>query len=61
MLAKLEQTAALLTAADLKRTRHALIVLPKASALEGLRGVPGIEALSAALQRRKKKLADLAK
>ena len=61
MLAKLEQTAALLTAADLKRTKHALIVLPKASALDGLRGVPGVEALSAALSRRKKKLADLAK
>jgi len=61
MLAKLEQTAALLTAADLKRTKHALIVLPKASALDGLRGVPGLESLSAALSRRKKKLADLAK
>lgn len=61
MLAKLEQTAALLTAADLKRAKHALIVLPKASALDGLRGVPGVESLTAALSRRKKKLADLAK
>jgi leucyl aminopeptidase len=61
MLAKLEQNAALLTAADLKRTKHALIVLPKASALDGLRGVPGVESLSAALSRRKKQLADLAK
>ena len=61
MLAKLEQTAAPLTAADLKRTRHVLIVLPKASELDGLRGVPGVESLSAALSRRKKKLADLAK
>lgn len=61
MLAKLEQNAALLTAAVLKRTKHALIVLPKASALDGWRGVPGAEALSATLSRRKKKLADLAK
>lgn len=61
MLAKLEQTAALLTAADLKRTKHALIVLPKVTALDGLRGVPSVESLSAALSRRKKKVTDLAK
>jgi leucyl aminopeptidase len=61
MLAKLEQSAALLTATDLKRTKHALCVLPMAASLEGLRGAPGREALSATLSRRKKKLADLAK
>jgi len=61
MLARLEQSAALITAADLRRTKHALIVLPKAAALEELRGVPCAEALSSALARRKKKLADLAK
>jgi len=61
MLAKLEQSAAQMTAADLKRTKHALIVLPKASSLEGLRSVPGVEALSATLSRRKKKVTDLAK
>ncbi len=61
MLAKLEQTAALLTAADLKRTKYALFVLPKASTPENLRGVSGIQALTAALSRRKKKVADLAK
>jgi leucyl aminopeptidase len=61
MLAKLEQTAALLTEGDLKKTRHALIVLPKVSAPDGLRRIPGAEALSAALSRRRKKVADLAK
>jgi leucyl aminopeptidase len=61
MLARLEQNAALMTVADLRRTKHVLIVLPKASGLEGLRGVPGVEALSSALSRRKKKPADLAK
>jgi leucyl aminopeptidase len=61
MLAKLEQNAALLAEGDLKKTRHALIVLPKLSAPEGLRGIPGAEALLAALSRRGKKVADLAK
>jgi leucyl aminopeptidase len=61
MLAKLEQAAAPLSEADLKKTRHALIVLPKAASPDSLRGVPGMEPLSAALARRKKKLADLAK
>ena len=61
MLAVLEQSTALLTVADMKRTKHVLVVLPKASTLDGLRGVPGVESLSAALARRKKKIADLAK
>jgi leucyl aminopeptidase len=61
MLAKLEQNAALLTGGDLGKTRHAFIVLPKMSSAGGLRGIPGAEALSAALSRRRKKIADLAK
>jgi leucyl aminopeptidase len=61
MLAKLEQKAALLSAEELNRARHALIVLPKADSLNSLRGVPGAEALSAALARRRRKLAELAK
>lgn len=62
MLAKLEQQyAALLSANDLKRAKHALIVLPKAESLEALRGVPAIEALASSLSRRKKKPEELAK
>src|SRR5688572_10435945 len=61
MLAKLEQSAALLTENELKRAKHALIVLPKTASVESLRAVPGAKSLSAALARRKKKLADLAK
>jgi len=61
MLARLEQYAALLSASDLKRAKHALIVLAKTESLESLRGLPGAEALSAALSRRKKKLSELAK
>jgi leucyl aminopeptidase len=61
MLAELEQSAALPGAADLKRAKHALFVLSKTATLDGLRGVPGVDALSAALSRRKKKPLDLAK
>jgi leucyl aminopeptidase len=61
MLAEFEHSAALLSTADLKRTKHTLVVLPKAASLDSLRGVPGVEALSAALSRRKKELAALAK
>jgi leucyl aminopeptidase len=61
MLAKLEQSAALLSADDLKRVKHALVVLPKTESLAAFRGVPGVEALAAALSRRRKKPADLAK
>ena len=60
MLAKLEQNAGSITRAELDRTRHALFVLPNASSLDPFRGVPGIEALVAALSRRKKKPAELA-
>jgi len=60
MLARLEQSAALLSATDLKRAKHALIVLPTVASLDDLKGVPSVEALSAALSRRKKKLAELA-
>jgi leucyl aminopeptidase len=61
MLAKLEQNAAPLSMNDLKRAKNALIVLPKVGSLETLHGIPGIEALSFALSRRKKKLEELAK
>src|SRR6188474_1043108 len=61
MLAKLEQGAALLSADDLKRAKHALIVLPKTESLSALRGAPGVDALAAALSRRRKKPGDLAK
>jgi leucyl aminopeptidase len=61
MLAQLEQSAAPLSAADLKGAKHVLMILPKASTLEGLRGVPGVGALSATLSRRKKQPGDLAK
>ena len=61
MLAKLEQSAELLSADDLKRVKHALVVLPKTGSLAALRGVPGVEALAAALSRRRKKPVDLAK
>ena len=60
MLARLEQRAALLSADDLKRAQHVLMVLPKAGALDALAGAPAVEALSAALSRRTKKLPELA-
>jgi leucyl aminopeptidase len=58
MLAKLEQSAAPATAADLKDAKHFLFVLPKAAKPATL---PHGEALAAALARRKKKPEDLAK
>ena len=61
MLAQLEQSAALLSAADLKGAKHALVILPKTATLDALRGLPGVGALSATLARRKKKPADLAR
>ena len=61
MLAKLQQYARLLSADDLLRAKHALIVLPKAESLEALRGVPAIEALASSLSRRKKNPEELAK
>ena len=61
MLAKLEQSASTLSESELRRVKHALIVLPRTDALESLRGMPGLDALAAAMARRKKKPADLAK
>ena len=61
MLAKLDQSAAPLGADDLRRAKHALIILPKTDSAAALRGVPGVDTLTAALSRRRKKLADLAK
>ncbi len=61
MLAKIEQNGVPLTAADLPRGKHAVLVLPKAAKLEAVRGVPFMEVLAAALARRKKKLDELAK
>ena len=61
MLAKLEQGAAPLSMDALKRAKHALVVLPKTESSAGLRGLPGVEGLTATLGRRRKKLADLVK
>ena len=58
MLASLEQIATLLSEPDPKRAMHALLILPKSDALPR---VPHVEILSAALKRRHKKFADLAK
>ena len=60
MLARLEQRAALLSNEELKRAKHVLMVLPKAGTLDNLGAVPAVGALSAALSRRTKKLAELA-
>ncbi len=59
MLAKLEQHAAILSAALATRTKHLLVVLPQSTALEGR--TPFKAQLEAALARRKAKLADLSK
>ena len=61
MLAKLTQTAAPLGAAALERASHALLVLPFAKKLDGLRDVPALERLRAALRRRDMKAEELAK
>ncbi|MBM3359052.1 MAG: leucyl aminopeptidase family protein [Betaproteobacteria bacterium] len=61
MLARLEQNSVLLSDDDLGRAQHALLVLPKVAKLEALRGVPCLDALRAALARRKKKPEELAK
>ena len=61
MLAKLEQSAALPGESDFDRATHVLMVLPKATSPDALRGIPGMALLIAALSRRRKKLADLAK
>jgi leucyl aminopeptidase len=61
MLARLEQHAALLGEARLARARHALLVLPECARLEALPGVPARAVLEAALARRGKKPAELAR
>ena len=61
MLAKLEQISAPMTATNLERVRHAVLVLPKTSRPDALRGAPFADTLSRALARRRKKPDDLAK
>lgn len=61
MLAELEQDNTPLSAADLDREGHVLVVLPVTKSVDGLRGVPGAETLAAALSRRKNKGSELAK
>src|SRR5258706_4025322 len=61
MLAKLEQSAVTAGIPQLKGAGHVLLVLPRVAKLEALRDVPFTQTLAAALQRRKKKLDDLAK
>jgi leucyl aminopeptidase len=61
MLAKLTQTAAPLGAATLERATHAVLVLPFAKKLDGLRDVPALDRLRAALKRRDMKAEELAK
>ncbi len=61
MLAKLTQTATPLSAAALDKATHALLVLPFAKKLDGLREVPAVDRLQAALKRRDMKAEDLAK
>ena len=61
MLAKLNQTAAPLGAAALEKATHAVLVLPFAKKLDGLRDVPALDRLRAALKRRDMKAEDLAK
>ena len=61
MIAKLEQSSALLTDGDAKRVSHLLLVLPKAKHLDVLPTVPFRDALDAALKRRRKQFNELAK
>ena len=61
MLATLEQHAAPAAGADVRNARHLLVVLPKAAAADELARVPFLGSLHAALERRGKKLDDLAK
>ena len=61
MLAKLTQSATPLGAAALEKVAHAVLVLPFAKKLDGLREVPALERLRAALKRRDMKAEDLAK
>lgn len=61
MLAKLEQSSAPMTAAALARSRHVLVVLPKAARIEAVRGLEFMKTLAQALARRGKKAGDLVK
>ncbi|HZN26788.1 MAG TPA: leucyl aminopeptidase family protein [Burkholderiales bacterium] len=61
MLAKLEQHRSPLTAAEARRIRHLLIVLPKVEKPAELKGIPHLDALEGALGRRKKTVSDLRK
>ncbi|MGZ8212551.1 MAG: M17 family metallopeptidase [Burkholderiales bacterium] len=61
MLAKLESRAAVATETDARAAHHVLVVLPKTASAGELPRVPFLPALDAALDRRKKKIADLAK
>ena len=61
MLAKLEQHRSPLTAAEARRNRHLLIVLPKVEKPAELKGIPHVDALERALERRKKTVSDLRK
>ncbi|HET6493065.1 MAG TPA: leucyl aminopeptidase family protein [Burkholderiales bacterium] len=61
MLAKLEQSPALLTAPEARRASHLLLVLPKTKDAGALSGLPFAGSLNAALKRRQKKIDELAK
>ncbi|MBK6632080.1 MAG: leucyl aminopeptidase family protein [Betaproteobacteria bacterium] len=61
MLAKLTQSATPLGKAALDKSTHAVLVLPFAKKLDGLRGVPSLDRLRAALKRRDMQAEELAK
>jgi leucyl aminopeptidase len=61
MLAKLEQTAAPLSASEARRASHLLLILPNSPQPRGLADVPFNDALESALKRRHKKLDELVK
>jgi leucyl aminopeptidase len=61
MLAKLEQKASTLSAADAQRATHLLLVLPQAKSLAALPPLPFLDVLEATLHRRRKKVGDLSK
>jgi leucyl aminopeptidase len=61
MLARLEQHPAPAASAEAEVARHLLLIVPKVSATEELPRMPFLGSLEAALERRNKKLEDLAK
>lgn len=61
MLPDIEQSAALLSEKALQHALHVLIVLPKGTVPDSLHAIPAGATLAAALKRRNKKLAELAK